>query len=70
MGYNTWLHIHRKSRKDLGPRGVVSLEPYLQWVQERAIQLKMSYFCEEPIPDMFVKTTPPFLDDMEEFELP
>ena len=22
-------HIHRKSRKDLGPRGVVSLEPYL-----------------------------------------
>ena len=27
-----WCHIHKKGRKDLGPRGVVSLEPYLQWV--------------------------------------
>ena len=28
-----WRHIHRNIRKDLGPRGDVSLEPYLQWVQ-------------------------------------
>ena len=27
-----WRHIHKKGRKDLGPRGVVSLEPYLQWI--------------------------------------
>ena len=24
-----WRHIHKKSMKDLGPRGAVSLEPYL-----------------------------------------
>ena len=64
-----WHHIHRKSRKDLGPRGAVSLEPYLQWVQARAIQLKMPYSWEAPMPDMFVKTTPPLLDDMEELQL-
>ena len=61
-----WRHIHKKSRKDLGPRGVISLETHLRWVQARAIQLKMSYSCEEPIPDMFVRTTPPLLDDVEE----
>ena len=54
-----WRHIHRKSRKDLGPRGAVSLEPYLQWVQTRAIQLKMSYSRETLMPDLFVKTTSP-----------
>ena len=37
-----WRHIHMKSRKDFGPRGAISLEPYLQWVQARAIQLTMS----------------------------
>ena len=25
-----WLHIYKKSRKYLGPRGAVSLEPYVQ----------------------------------------
>ena len=64
-----WCHIHRKSRKDLGPRRVVSLEPYLQWVQTRTIQLKMLYFREAPMPEMFVRTTPPLLDDMEELQL-
>ena len=60
-----WSHIHKKSRKDLGPRGAVSLEPYLQWVQTRVIQLKMSYSREAPMPELFVKTTPPLLDDIE-----
>ena len=60
-----WRHIH----KDLGPRGVVALEPYLLWVQARAIQLKMLYSHKAPMPDMFVKTTPPLLDDVEELQL-
>ena len=64
-----WHHIHRKSRKDLGPRGVVSLEPYLQWVQTRDIQLKMLYSRETPMSDLFVKTTPPLLDGAEELQL-
>ena len=62
-------HIHKKSRKDLGPRWAVSFEPYLQWVQMRAIQLKMSYSWEAPMPDLFVKTTPPLLNDVEELQL-
>ena len=45
------------------------MEPYLQWVQMRAIQLKMPYSQEAPMPDLFVKTTPPLLDDMEELQL-
>ena len=53
----------------MGPRGVVSLEPYLQWVQTRAIQLKMLYSQETLMPDLFVKTTPPSLDDLEELQL-
>ena len=53
----------------MGPRGVVSLEPYLQWIRSRAIQLKMPYTRETPMPDIFVKTTPPLLDDLEEMQL-
>ena len=65
----SWRHIHMKSRKDLGPREAVSLKLYLQWVQARAIQLKMPYSREAPIPDMFVKTTPPVLGDVEDLQL-
>ena len=64
-----WHHLHKKSRKDLGLRGVVSLEPYIQWVRSRAIQLKMLYTRETPMPDLFVKTTLPLLDDLEELQL-
>ena len=64
-----WRHIHKKCRKYLGPRGAVSLEPYLQWVQARAIQLKIPYSIEATMPDMFVKTNLPLLDDVEELQL-
>ena len=45
------------------------MEPHIHWVQARVIQLKMPYSREEPIPDMFVMTTPPLLDDVEELHL-
>ena len=45
------------------------MEPYLQWVLARAIHLKMLYSHEAPKLDMFVKTTPPLLDDLEELQL-
>ena len=64
-----WHHVHKKSRKDLGPTGDVSLEPYLQWVQTRDIQLKMPYSWEAHMPDLFVKPTNPLLDDIEELQL-
>ena len=65
-----WRHIYKKSKKDLGPIWAISLEPHLQWVQVRAIQLKMSYTLEALMPDMFVKTPPPLLDGLEELQLP
>ena len=58
-----------KGREDLGPRGAASLEPYHQWVLARAIQLKMSYSREAPMPNMLVKTTPPLLGDVEELQV-
>ena len=45
------------------------MDPYLQWVQAREIQLKMSYSRETPMHDMFVKNTPPLLDDVEEIQM-
>ena len=53
----------------MGPRGAIYLEPYLQWVRSRAIQLKMPYTQETPMPNLFVKTTPPLLYDLEELKL-
>ena len=53
----------------MGPRGSVSLDTYLQWAQTRAIQLKMSYSRETHMPDLFVKTAPPLLYDLEELQL-
>ena len=53
----------------MGPRGVVSLEPHLRWVQTREIQLDMPYSREGPIPGMFLRITTPLLDDVEEPQL-
>lgn len=47
---HAWRHVHRKGRKVPGKPNSVSLEPYLQWVQARAIKLKMPYPLYEPFP--------------------
>ena len=65
----SWLHTHRNGRKDMGPRGCVSLEPHLPWVQAKEIQLKMPYPREEPLDDMFMMTNPLLLEDVEELQL-
>ena len=44
---DAWRQIHRKGTETLGNPHCVSLEPYLQWVQTRAIKLKMSYPRQE-----------------------
>ena len=31
-----WRKIHRKGRKELGPKNCVTLEPYTAWVRKRA----------------------------------
>ena len=33
------------------------MEPYLLWVQSRVVELKMSYYREEPLVDLFLATT-------------
>ncbi|XP_050916553.1 uncharacterized protein LOC127131681 [Lathyrus oleraceus] len=46
---HAWRHVHKKRREVLGKLDCVSLEPYLQWVQARAISLKMPYHRQEPL---------------------
>jgi hypothetical protein len=47
---DAWRQIHRKGTETLGIPHCVSLEPYLQWVQTRAIKLKMPYPRQEILP--------------------
>ena len=47
---NAWRHIHKKGTETLGISHCVSLEPYLRWVQTRAIKLKMPYPRQEIFP--------------------
>ncbi|XP_050895152.1 uncharacterized protein LOC127101748 [Lathyrus oleraceus] len=45
---HAWRHVHKLEKKVLGKTNCVSLEPYLKWVQDRAISLKIPYPRQEP----------------------
>ena len=47
---DAWRHTHKKGTEVLGSPHCVSLEPYLQWVQARAIKLRMPYPRQEIFP--------------------
>ncbi|KAI5402355.1 hypothetical protein KIW84_050101 [Lathyrus oleraceus] len=44
-----WRKIHRKGRKELGPKNCIALEPYT-WVRRRASEYLMSYKYPRPTP--------------------
>lgn len=46
---HAWHHVQKKKREALGKLDCISLEPYLQWVQSRAVSLKMPYPRQEPL---------------------
>jgi hypothetical protein len=49
-----WRKIHRKGRKELGPKNCVALEPYTAWVRRRAYEYLMPYECPIPTPMIMV----------------
>ncbi|KAI5410057.1 hypothetical protein KIW84_055512 [Lathyrus oleraceus] len=56
-----WGKIHRKGRKELGPKNCVALEPYTAWVRRRVSEYLMSY--EYPRPTPLVMAGPSTLPD-------
>ena len=62
-------HIHKKGREVLGKPNCVYLEPYLQWVQARAIKFKMPYRRHEPLPIVARESTLIFMSDVENLQI-
>ncbi|KAI5434254.1 hypothetical protein KIW84_021211 [Lathyrus oleraceus] len=56
-----WRKIHRKGRKELGPKNCITLEPYTSWVRRRASEYLMPY--EYPRPTPLVVAGPSTLPD-------
>ena len=64
-----WRIIRRRGKESLGKPDCVSLEPYLQWVQARAISLKMPYPRQEPMSLGANKPILFFMDDAEKLQI-
>ncbi|KAI5429853.1 hypothetical protein KIW84_034439 [Lathyrus oleraceus] len=47
---HAWRKIHRKGRKELGPKNCIALEPYTVWVRKRASEYLMPYEYPRPTP--------------------
>ncbi|KAI5385249.1 hypothetical protein KIW84_072014 [Lathyrus oleraceus] len=45
-----WRKIHRKGRKELGPKNCVAMEPYTAWARKRASEYLMPYEYPRPTP--------------------
>ena len=65
---HAWHNVHRKGRSELGPCNCVALEAYTLWVKKRALELKMPYLGERPIPMVVVEPLTLPNHDVEELE--
>ncbi|KAI5423032.1 hypothetical protein KIW84_046150 [Lathyrus oleraceus] len=63
-----WRKIHRKGRKELGPKNCVTMEPYTSWFRKRASEYLMPY--EYPRPTPLVMAGPSTLPDQEVIDDP
>ncbi|KAI5445798.1 hypothetical protein KIW84_013871 [Lathyrus oleraceus] len=45
-----WRKVHRKGRKELGPKNCIALEPYTAWVRKRESEYLMPYEYPRPTP--------------------
>ncbi|KAI5433930.1 hypothetical protein KIW84_020966 [Lathyrus oleraceus] len=50
-----WCKIHKKGRKEPGPKNCISLEPYTSWVRRRASEYRMLYDYPRPTPMVMVR---------------
>ncbi|XP_050914929.1 uncharacterized protein LOC127129857 [Lathyrus oleraceus] len=66
---HAWCHVHKLEKKVLGKTNCVSLEPYLKWVQDRAINLKIPYPRQEPFPLADKEPTYIFMTDAEKLKI-
>ncbi|KAI5409729.1 hypothetical protein KIW84_055253 [Lathyrus oleraceus] len=53
-----WRKIHRKGRKEMGPKNCIALEPYTSWVRKRASEYRMPYDYPRPTPMVMVIDEP------------
>ncbi|KAI5436229.1 hypothetical protein KIW84_022628 [Lathyrus oleraceus] len=58
---HAWRKIHRKGRKELGPKNYIALERYTSWARRRASEYLMPY--EYPRPTPLVVAGPSTLPD-------
>ncbi|KAI5436001.1 hypothetical protein KIW84_022435 [Lathyrus oleraceus] len=49
-----WHKVHKKGRKELGPKNCIALEPYTAWVRKRASEYFMPYDYPRPTPLIMV----------------
>ncbi|XP_050896580.1 uncharacterized protein LOC127103351 [Lathyrus oleraceus] len=66
---HAWRHVHKPERKVLGNTNCVSLEPCLKWVQDRAINLKIPYSRQKPLPLVDKEPTYIFMTDAEKLNI-
>ncbi|CAL5211354.1 unnamed protein product [Lathyrus oleraceus] len=45
-----WRKVHKKGRKELGPKNCIALDPYTAWVRKRASEYLMPYDYPRPTP--------------------
>ncbi|KAI5408539.1 hypothetical protein KIW84_054403 [Lathyrus oleraceus] len=65
---HAWHKVHRKGRSELVLCNYVALEAYTTWVKKRALELKMRYACERPVPMVVVEPLTLHNPDAEELE--
>ena len=49
-----WRKVHRKGRRELGPKNCIALETYIAWVRKRALEYRMPYDYPRPAPMVMV----------------
>ncbi|KAI5432238.1 hypothetical protein KIW84_036109 [Lathyrus oleraceus] len=45
-----WRKVHKKGRKELGPKNCIAMEPYTAWVRKRESEYLMPYDYPRPTP--------------------
>ncbi|KAI5418499.1 hypothetical protein KIW84_042936 [Lathyrus oleraceus] len=65
---HAWHNVHRKGSFELVSRNCVALEAYTLWVKKRALELKITYPCERPMPMVMVEPLTLPNQDVKELE--
>ncbi|KAI5406175.1 hypothetical protein KIW84_052787 [Lathyrus oleraceus] len=51
---HAWCKVHRKGRKELGPKNCIALEPYTSWVRKTTFEYRMPHDYPRPTPMVMV----------------